>query len=1373
MEELTSQHLSPTQGEYLQHFSEHKEKTPQGEVIMRTYPLSFMQQRLWFLDQLAPGMPTYNIPFALHLKGSLDVAVLEQVLNQIVERHDILRTSFGIIDGQPVQIIAPSVALALPFVDLQELPESERDTQLRVLLTQEAHRSFDLTRDVLLRVVLFRLDPTTHVLLLTIHHIIFDGWSRAIFFHELTVLYEALSAGKPSPLPPLPRQYAEYTLWQRQWLSDGVLQVLLTYWKRQLDGVQPLLNLPTDHVRPAVQSFRGARHLFRLSRELTADLNTLSLREGATLFMTLLATFQILLYRHTGQDDLCVGTPIAGRMQGGVEELIGFFVNTLVIRTRLSGNLSFREVLGQVRTTALEAYTHQDLPFERLVEEMQPERNLSQNPLTQIFFVLQNAPLWNTTLSDLELTFLEVERLTAKLDLTLEMQETTDGLCGSFEYSTDLFEASTIDRMCKHFQVLLEGITSTPDRCLHELPLLTESEQWQLLVEWNNTGTQYPREHCIHQIVESQAKRTPDAVAVICGNDYLTYAQLNQRANQVAHYLCSLGVGPEVLVGLCMERSIMMIVGILAVLKAGGAYVPLDPAYPEERLAFMLEDAGTRVLLTQQQLVTKLAALHVQIVCLDAQNSVIAEQDSGLLFPAITSENLAYVMYTSGSTGKPKGVCITHQNVIRLVKGTNYVELSEKEVFLQFAPISFDASTFEIWACLLNGARLVVPPPRMFSLEELGQFIQRYQVTTLWLTAGLFHQMVENHLEDLMHVQQLLAGGDILSPTYVQRASQAGCRIINGYGPTEGTTFTCCYSIPPGSVLSSSVPIGRPISHTQMYLLDPRLHPVPIGVTGEIYIGGDGLARGYLNRPELTAERFIPNPFSTEVGQRLYRTGDLARYLPDGAIEFLGRNDNQIKLRGFRIETGEIEAALSRHPAVGEATVVVREDTPGNRYLVAYIVPKAGETCSGSELHDFLKALLPAYMLPAAIVLVDEFPLTPNGKVDRKALHIVGGSQLEEKVCFVAPRNALEAQIAEIFEDVVGKSPIGVIDNFFALGGHSLSAMRLLSRLQSKFGQSISLSDFFQEATVECIANVLHERNDIPYYFPLVKMQPHGSKPPFFCVHPADGNIFCYVDLARYLEPDQPFYAFEESFLVEKWDRAVTVEDMAARYIEVLCEVQPQGPYLLGGYSLGGSIAFEMANRLHEQGHKVALLALLDTFAPFPIEEPAEADDEIITTNFIRYVASLRPNISDAQAHRWAQIYRNHLRAAESYQPDRVYPGKITLFRAEEAAEGIPRDPDETLGWRRFSSRPVDVYPISGNHHTLYKEPHVRVLAERLRNCLDQLPSLRPKPPPFHSSARARPGGASAGADENPGTRPAPWDVPVAGAPAASPSLSA
>jgi amino acid adenylation domain-containing protein len=902
---------------------------PRSESI----PLSFAQAGLWFLDQLQPESAFYNIPLALRLSGQLNIAALESSLNEIIRRHEALRTNFAMVGGQPVQVIASTLTLKLVQVDLRHLAESEREVEAQRLATVEAMLPFNLEREPLVRATVQQLDSDQHVLLLIMHHIISDGWSLGVFVREFAELYKAFSTGMAPVLPELSIQYADFAVWQRQWLTPEVVSAQLNYWKQQLLDAPALLELPADRPRPAVQTFQGAYHSFSLSLELSVALAALGKRAGVTLFMTLLAAFQTLLYRLSGQEDIVVGTPVAGRNRKEIEGLIGFFVNTLVLRTDLGGHPSFEELLGRVREVALGAYAHQDLPFEQLVEALQPMRDLSYTPLFQVMFALDDALVPAVELPDVTVSPLAVETGTAKFDLTLSMENTASGLMGEWEYNTDLFDEATIARMAGHFQTLLEAIAAHPKQKISELPLLTPAERQQLIVEWNNTWAEYPQDRCIHQLFEEQVERAPDAVAVVFEEEQLTYRELNARANQLAHYLQSLGVGPEVLVGLCVERSFDTIVGILGVLKAGGAYVPLDPAYPQERLAFMLEDSSVPVLLTQEKLVEKLPQNSAQVVCLDGDIEKIAAHSSDNLSSSVTPDNLAYIIYTSGSTGKPKGVLLAHKGLCNLA--TAQIQLfgvQPDSRILQFASFSFDVATSDVVITLSSGATLyLATKDSILPGAGLIEVLRDKAITHADLPVSVLSMLP---FEELPALRTIVVGGEPCPPELVARWAP-GRQFFNAYGPTEATVSATVALCNDGN---QKPPIGRPIANTQVYILDTHNQPVPIGVSGELHIGGAGLAKGYLNRPDLTCSKFIPNPFSDEPGSRLYKTGDLARYLPDSNIEYLGRTDNQVKIRGFRIELGEIEAALGQHPDVREVAVICREDTPGNKRLVAYVV---------------------------------------------------------------------------------------------------------------------------------------------------------------------------------------------------------------------------------------------------------------------------------------------------------------------------------------------------------------------------------------------------------------------------------------------------
>jgi amino acid adenylation domain-containing protein len=1053
-------------------------KSANGEA-----PLSFAQQRLWFLDQLEPGSSFYNIFDTLSFDEPLNITALEESLNEIVRRHEVLRTTFRVVDRQPVQIIAPRLKLPLEVINLGHLSPLEREIEAARLSSEESRRPFDLSSGPLMRATLLRFETEESILLLTMHHITSDGWSLDVLSRELRALYAALREGRQSPLPELPIQYADFAVWQREWLQGEVLESQLSYWKKQLSGAPSALELPTDRPRPLVPTYRGASQSRALPEDMAASLRALSQREGVTLFMTMLSAFNLLLHRYTHQTDILLGTPIAGRNRAETEGLIGFFVNTLVMRTDLSGDPGFRELLRRVREVALAAYAHQDLPFEKLVEAISPERDTSRNPLFQVSFQLSNVSNSAENASEereelADESQLEVENAAAKFDLGVNIWESERGLRAQVDYSTDLFDDATITRMLKHFERLLEGVVSNPNRRVSELPLLTAEEQQRMLVEWNDTEADYACHSCLHELFEAQVERTPDSVAVSFAGEQLTYTELNERANQVARRLQGLGVGAEVSVGICMERSIEMITGMLGILKAGGAYVPLDPEYPAQRLSYMIEDAGVRVLLSQARLAQTLLAHGATVLYLDADGESIGAEARDDLEYTATAENPAYVIYTSGSTGTPKGVVITHSAVARTVCNTNYIKLETHDRVAQASNSSFDAATFEIWGALLHGATLVIIPKEvLISPRHLAMQIRELEISIMFLPTALFNQVAGEVPGAFGSLRYLLFGGEAVDPRSVREVLKADPpqRLLHMYGPTESTTYALWHRVENLSAEASTVAIGRPLSNTQVYLLDEYQQPVPVGVAGELYIGGDGLARGYLNSSSLTAERFIPNPFSQTAGARLYRTGDIARYLADGEIEFLGRVDEQVKIRGYRIELGEIESLLREYKEVRDVVVLAREDTPGQKRLVAYMVAEPSGKLSVKELRGYVKERVPDYMMPSSFVLLDELPLTPNGKVDRRALPLPEHALPEQETDAVFPRTPLEEKLAGIYASVLGLKTVGVLNNFFDLGGHSLLATQITSRIREIFKVELPLRVLFANPTVAGLARAVEE----------------------------------------------------------------------------------------------------------------------------------------------------------------------------------------------------------------------------------------------------------------------------------------------------------
>jgi amino acid adenylation domain-containing protein len=1047
-------------------------------------PLSFAQQRLWFLDQFEPGNPFYNVPGAVRLYGALDVAALEQSINEVVRRHEILRTTFTSAHGQPRQVIAPALKLTLAPENLQALAEAERQAEVRRLAAEEARRPFDLAASPLVRARLLQVDEEDHVLLFTMHHIISDGWSVNILFREVAALYEAFTRGEPSPLPELPIQYADFAAWQRGWLRGDQLEEQLGYWREQLRHAPALLELPTDRPRPPIQTYRGATARFALTKELSEELQRLSRRERATLFMTLLAAFQALLHRYSGAKDVVVGSPIAGRHRTELEPLIGFFVNTLVLRATFDDDPTFAELLSRVREASLGAYAHQDVPFEKLVEELQPAREMSHTPLFQVMFALQNEATEATRLPGLELMPLEVESGVAKFDLTLGMNEADEGLAGLIEYNTDLFEDETIERMIAHLTTLLEGIVADPQRRVSELPLMTGGERRQVVSEWNETGREYARGERVHEMFERRAEAEPEAVAIVCEGKEWTFGEVNARANKLAHYLRQRGVGAEKLVGVLMERSAEMFIGLLGVLKAGGAYLPLDPTYPKERLAFILQDAHITLLLTEDDLRQTTFEHAARVVCVDAERDEVARESVDNPGGDASADNLVYVIYTSGSTGRPKGVCVPHRALANHARAmAEHYGLQPADRVLQFASMSFDVAAEELFATWASGAAVVVMPPDDYLLQTFLRLIEEQQISVVNLSASYWYEWVAalSRREATLppSLRLVVTGSEKVSTAQLatwQALAGERVRWINAYGPTEATITTTIFE-PQGELKYQgvgSVPIGRPVNNARVYLLDKKLQPLPVGIAGELHIGGRGVARGYLNRAELTAEKFIPDPFSTEAGARLYRTGDWARYLPDGEIEFLRRIDQQVKVRGFRIELGEIESALAAHAGVHETAVVLREDAQEDKRIVAYVVPKregdAAHNLSAEGLRAYLAERVPAYMLPSAFVLLDEMPLTPSGKVDVRALPAPETLRPEMNASFALPRSPVEEVLAGIFGEVLKLERVGTDDNFFALGGHSLLATQVVARAREVFRVELPLRALFESPTVAGLA---------------------------------------------------------------------------------------------------------------------------------------------------------------------------------------------------------------------------------------------------------------------------------------------------------------
>ncbi|MCS6287703.1 MAG: amino acid adenylation domain-containing protein [Nitrospira sp.] len=1158
-------------------------------------PLSFAQERLWMLAQLEPDSVAYNIPIALRVIGALDVAALERSFNEVVRRHEALRTTFQRLDGIPSQVITPVLRLPVQLIELQHLPAGERDHAVIRLATVEAQRPFDLRYGPLLRVSLLRLKETEHVLLLTLHHIVSDAWSAHILVKEVTALYDAFGAGRASSLSDLPLQYGDFSQWQRAWVTGSVLERELEYWKASLGGELPVMELPTDRPRPAVHTSRGAMVTSSMTAALSSEIVALSHRMGATLYMTLLAGFFILLYRMTGQGDLIVGTPIANRTRRETEDLIGFFVNTLAIRIQVSAHATSAEVISNVRDACLDAYAHQDLPFEKLVDALKPKRDVSRSPIFQVMFDLQNAPLPEVAVSGLEFQPIEIEPATAKFDLSMTVQETEGRLDVSMAYNSDLFERRSAERMLAHFVTLFGGIVSHPQQKLADLPLLGEFELTQVVEEWNRTARAYPVERTVPALIAAQAAKNPHTIAVRAGEATLTYGELLIRANQLAHVLRKGGIGPEQLVAVALERSLDLAVALLGTWQAGAAYVPLDPSYPVERLRYMLTDSQAAMLVTDAAQALRLAHIG-PTVCLDRDGPTLVAQATTPPPAALTGQQLAYVIYTSGSTGQPKGAGNTHDGLRnRLQWMQEAYGLTAADRVLQKTPISFDVSVWELFWPLMIGAELVMASPGAHKEPaRLIQHIVEHDVTTLHFVPPMLQAFLNcPGVETCRSLRHIVCSGEALPATLPPRvqAQLPGVALHNLYGPTEAaidvTAWTC--PVPP----APTVPIGCPIANTQIYVLDPSGQPVPVGVPGELYIGGIGVGRGYHRRPALTAERFVPDPFTAQPGQRLYRTGDLVRYRADGAIDYLGRLDHQVKIRGFRIELGEIEQALRQQSGIREAIVLARSSESVSAHLVAYVTTLPNHTFEVGAVRQALSLTLPDYMVPSMILVLDHLPLSPNGKVDRRALP-VPDTETQRTVAYEAPATEMEQRLAAIWGEVLGLSRVGRDDNFFDSGGHSLLAVQLIANIENAVGRRLSMIEIFQAPTVRELARRLEDPSVLAPN--VVELQKRGGLlPPLFCFDPDGAHVHAYRPLALSMEHDRLVFGLSLSYLFSMRWQDVSLPRLADQQARLIRERQPHGPYHLLGWSNGGVLALAVARALEQAGESVAFLGLLDT----------------------------------------------------------------------------------------------------------------------------------------------------------------------------------
>jgi len=1382
---------------------------------------SLTQEALWFLDQLERERPTYTIYSPIRIRGRLDVSLAERALNEIARRHEVLRTTFPEVDGRPVAKIAPPQPRPLPVVDLTPLPEDERRAALHRGIGEEMDRPVDLRNGPLIRITLFRLGDEDHVAVLSTHHIIYDGWSMAVLLRELTALYGAYAAGQPSPLAELPIQYADFAAWQRNRLRGERLDALREYWRKQLAGVAPLA-LPTDHPRPAVRTTRGSVHTTTLSERTAAAVAEFCRREGATPFMAFLAALEVLLHRWSGQDDFAVGTPVANRTRPETEALIGYFVNVLVLRGDLSGAPTFRELLGRVRQTTLEAYEHQDMTLDQVVEAVNPPRDLGRHPLFQVMFALQNFELAATEQFGLTLSPLEdgpVSRLSF-FDLTLELWPVGTTYRADWYFATDLFAPETIQRMALQFERLAAAAVARPDCPIDDLPLLDEAERRRLVAEWNHTARDYPKDRCIHQLFEAQAAAVPDAPAVVLGDARWTYRELNERSNQLARLLQAEGVGPEVRVGICLPRSPELWMAVLGVLKAGGAYVPLDPTHAREaieRSAFVIGESGVSRIVTCQALAESFDAGAVPRIVLDGDAAGrLRAQPTDNLPNAASAENLAYILYTSGSTGRPKGVMVTHRNLVNAYYGWEEAyglggeaarpdRRGRPRSHLQMASFAFDVFAGDTVRALGSGGKLVICPKEiLLDPPRLIDLMRREEIDIAEFVPVVFRDLIqyaEQHGESLGFFRLAIVGSDAWYAADHRRARKVlgpEARLVNSYGLTE-TTIDSSYfeGETDGLADTALVPIGRPFPNVRLYVLDARMEPAPVGVPGELYIGGDGVSRGYVN-PEANAGRFMADPFAGN-GARMFRTGDRARWRADGQVEFLGRADDQVKIRGFRVEPGEVEQCLREHPKVAEAAVVVRERAAGDPRLVAYVVGKDDSPPDVAQTRRFLGQRLPDYMIPSAVVALGAMPLTSSGKIDRRALPDPDWNRTSLCGEFVAPRTEMEEKLAAIWREVLNVPRVGVEDNFFDLGGSSLLALRLTSRVRTALGVDLPLAALFTSPTVAGLAAAIQDvpssedraadvaavdpmrlfdafvlhgygeadamavlRTAGPSQRPrraLLPLRAEGSERPLFCVHGLGGHVACFLPLARALAEGRPVYGFQGQGFEPGEEPHDAIEAMASLYVSELREVQPEGPYALCGWSMGGLIALEMAQQLAALGQSTALLAMLDSYLSTTEYENLELDERSVLRWIAPHLglaladlkglpldqqweriaekANLAQGIGVAEIRRLAAVCRAHLAAAARYRP-RPYGGRVVLFRAGRASGALDGR------WRSLCPA-LEIERIPGDHYSILRPPDVNALAERLDRRLQAVGKPRPaaegaltagEGSPFHEGGR-------------------------------------
>jgi amino acid adenylation domain-containing protein len=1341
--------------------------------VESVYPLSPMQEGMLFHTLYAPESGVYCVQIVYPMRQRLNIDAFERAWQLVTDRHAALRTSFVWEDlKKPVQVVEKKLTVPLTELDWRSLPVDERVRRLGEFLGEDRARGFDVSAPPLMRLTLIRESEQADRFVWSWHHLLMDGWSASLVVQEVRSFYDVLCRGQ-QPVLPAVRPFQNYIAWlnrQDPTEAEG-------YWRRALRGftTPTRIGLMTQRGKPEETGKRYGQEHARLSATATAALQAAALKQRLTLNTLAQGAWAMLLSRHSNESDVLFGTVVSGRPAElpGVETMVGLFINTLPVRLQVDAGARVWAWLKELQGEQTRARRYEYTPLVQAQGWSEVPRGVN---MFETLFVFEN---YARRKSQPEAAGREPQeqrvRSYEQVNYPLTMVVVPDPqLIIEVSYDCARIDTRGARQILSHYTRLLESLAGAEDSTrICDLEMLSYEERRQLLSAWNETAAEYSRES-LPKLFEKQVAQRGEAPAVVYGQQSLSYAELNRRANRLAHYLRRLGVRKGAFVGVCVEHCVDMVVSVLAIVKAGGAYVPLDPGYPKHRLSFMLKEARISLLLTVRTLLNDLPEHDARAVCLDADwDTVAAESDENPASGDGGSEQIAYVIYTSGSTGTPKGVMIPQRAINRLVLGTDYVKLGPADRVAQVSNFSFDALTFELWGALLCGGCIVgISRDVVLSPSDFAREIRERGISAMFITTALFNQTI---LEDpcaFSSVRHLLIGGEAADPKRMREALLSGGRperLLNVYGPTECTTFASWHEVEEVADGSATVPIGLPVANTTAYVLDKQLSPVPTGTLGELYIGGDGLAHGYLDRPALTAEKFIPDPFSGEPGSRLYRTGDLVRRFPSGEIEFIGRYDGQVKLRGFRIELEEIERSLSEHPQVGGCAVVMSEDGADDRRLVAYVTAGEHSAPSSSQLRGFLKQRLPEYMVPSAFVVIDSLPLTPNGKVDRRALPDVVETGPERETPFVPPRTELELKLVHIWEEVFGTGPIGVTDNFFELGGHSLLAVRLVAQIHKQFGKSIGLSVLLEEGNIANLAKVLRPEAEAAQHSPLVAIQARGERRRFFCVHAIGGQVLGYYHLARRLGPDQPFYGLQAPFLTEIGDETQSIERMAAGYVDAVRSMQPEGPYLLGGYSYGGYVAFEMARQFRGVGEDVALLAIMDTPSPNIYHQFPREDDDAYTLAMLarvrarekerelsvshEYLRQLPPDeqlrhifeqlkrvgifdesmteeLGVLYIRSFLQGHKARQQAIYDYQPG-TYDQKVTLFRCAEVdlrqlevfeRLGVAIE-EPTFGWRELTTEPVEVYEVPGYHERMCQEPYVQVLAEQLTHCIEEAES--------------------------------------------------